>query len=84
MSSNSTHYISESDSVILVLLIIVGSMNLEGLGDIDWDRLFSIPKAYWTENIQEEIDFLEEQVSTDLPEKIRQQLEAQKARIAAI
>ena len=59
-------------------------MNLEGLSNIDWDQLFSLPKEYWVENIQEEIDFLDEQVSTDLPETIRQQLDDQKARIAAM
>ena len=66
---------------VIFRICILGSINCEGLGEINWDELFSVPKEYWKENIQEEINFLENQVTTDLPAKIREQLDAQKERI---
>lgn len=37
-------------------------MHLEGLGDVNWDELFSVPKEYWTEDAKEVRHFMEEQV----------------------
>jgi phosphoenolpyruvate carboxykinase (GTP) len=66
------------------LLPAEGSMNLDGLGKIDWKELFSLPKSYWSEDIAETKKFLEEQVGCDLPEAIVRQLAEQEARIAAM
>lgn len=41
-------------------------MHLEGLGNINWDELFSIPKAYWQEDVKETRSFVEEQVKNKL------------------
>jgi phosphoenolpyruvate carboxykinase (GTP) len=66
------------------LLPKAGSIDLSGLGTINWDELFSLPKDYWTEDIVETKKFLEEQVSTDLPAEVRQQLDEQEERIKAM
>lgn len=58
-----------------------GSINVDGLGAIDWDELFSLPKDYWVEDIKETKQFLHNQVGCDLPEAIERQLNAQEERI---
>ena len=59
-----------------------GSINLRGLNGIDWDEMFHLPKDYWTEDIRETTQFLDDQVGCDLPETVRQQLSAQQQRIS--
>uniref|UniRef100_A0A183CLS8 Phosphoenolpyruvate carboxykinase [GTP] n=1 Tax=Globodera pallida TaxID=36090 RepID=A0A183CLS8_GLOPA len=61
-----------------------GSMNLDELNKIDWDELMSLPPDYWHEDAKEVRTFLEEQVGTDLPEAILNELNAQEKRIAAL
>lgn len=39
-----------------------GSINLDGLDDIKWDELMSLPKDYWHEDVKEVRKFIEEQV----------------------
>ena len=58
-----------------------GSIELGGLGPIDWEQMFSLPKDYWMEDIKETKQFLHDQVGCDLPEAIEQQLNAQEERI---
>ncbi|KAL3112231.1 hypothetical protein niasHT_017004 [Heterodera trifolii] len=60
------------------------SMHLEGLGNIDWDQLMSLPADYWHDDAKEVRKFLEEQVCTDLPEHILTELEQQEKRIMAL
>lgn len=74
-------------------------MNLEGLGPIDWEELVSLPTDYWRDDAKEVRKFLEEQVKrdlkvkgwqiifqvgSDLPEKIRNEMEGQEKRINAL
>jgi len=67
------------------LLPTRGSINLNGLEDrVDWDKLFSLPKDYWLQDIAETRKFFEEQVGCDLPAEIARQLTLQEARIAAM
>jgi len=61
-----------------------GSLNLEGIGKIDWDELMSVPPNYWHEDVKEVRKFLEEQVGSDLPPKILAEMDAQEKRIQAI
>lgn len=61
-----------------------GSIDLSGLGTINWDELFSLPKDYWTEDIAETKQFLEEQVGVDLPAEVRKELDEQEQRIKAM
>lgn len=58
-----------------------GSINLDGLGKINWNEIFHLPKNYWMEDIMETKKFLEEQVGSDLPDGIWKQLEEQAKRI---
>jgi len=57
-----------------------GSINLQGLV-VDWDKLMSIPKDYWTSDIEETYKWLDEQLGDDLPQDIRTQIEQQKQRL---
>lgn len=60
------------------------SMNMDGIGPIEWDQLMSLPADYWHEDAREVRKFLEEQVGTDLPEKVRNEMEEQEKRIMAL
>ncbi|UJR32745.1 hypothetical protein I4U23_020204 [Adineta vaga] len=56
------------------------SINLQGLV-VDWDKLMSLPKEYWMNDIEETSKWLDEQLGDDLPKDIRQQIEMQKQRL---
>ena len=56
------------------------SINLHGLL-IDWQKLMSIPKDYWTADIEETLTWIDGQLGTDLPEDIRNEIEKQKERL---
>jgi phosphoenolpyruvate carboxykinase (GTP) len=60
-----------------------GSINLHGLV-IDWDKLMSVPKDYWTADIDETLSWLDGQLGDDLPEDIRIQIEQQRQRLTQI
>ena len=47
---------------INVLSTVSGTVNIDGLGEVDMEGLFALPKEYWTEDIKEAFKFLEEQV----------------------
>lgn len=64
--------------------VLAESVNLEGLGDVNWDEIFSLPKDYWTEDIKETRQFLNDQVGCDLPEVITQQIDQQEERIKSL
>lgn len=61
-----------------------GSINLDGLDNVAWDKLFSLPKDYWKEDIVETQKFLDEQVGSDLPEVISRELKSQQSRIESM
>uniref|UniRef100_A0AC34FWT4 Phosphoenolpyruvate carboxykinase (GTP) n=1 Tax=Panagrolaimus sp. ES5 TaxID=591445 RepID=A0AC34FWT4_9BILA len=61
-----------------------GSINLDGLGNINWDELMSLPADYWKQDAKEVRKFLEDQVGSDLPKEIREELAAQEKRIEAL
>jgi len=61
-----------------------GTINMEGLPAVNWEKLFSLPKDYWAEDIMETKKFLDEQVGCDLPKTIVDELNSQEARIAAM
>jgi phosphoenolpyruvate carboxykinase (GTP) len=67
------------------LVPIKGSINVSGMGaKVNWDELFSLPKEYWCEDMEETRKFLEEQVGCDLPEALKNQLDDQQARVLAM
>uniref|UniRef100_A0A0K0EJZ6 Phosphoenolpyruvate carboxykinase [GTP] n=1 Tax=Strongyloides stercoralis TaxID=6248 RepID=A0A0K0EJZ6_STRER len=61
-----------------------GSINLDGLDDIDWDQLMSLPKSYWSEDAKEVRNFLDTQVGSDLPKEIREEMDKQEERISKL
>lgn len=61
-----------------------GSINLTGLGEINWDELMSLPKDYLLEDVQETRKYLNDQVGSDLPKAILDELDAQEARVKAM
>jgi len=61
-----------------------GTVNMEGLTEVDWDRLFSLPKDYWIEDVMETKKFFDEQAGRDLPQGIVEELSQQEARITAM
>lgn len=60
-----------------------GSIDMSGL-EVDWNEMFSLPKDYLQEDIEETIQYLDNQVGTDLPSAIREQLQSQKERIQSM
>ena len=61
-----------------------GSLNLDGLSEVNWDELMSVPGEYWKDDAKEVRKFLEEQVGPDLPAPVRKEMDEQEARIEAI
>ncbi|KAJ1354969.1 hypothetical protein KIN20_012073 [Parelaphostrongylus tenuis] len=57
------------------------AVNLDGLENVKWDELMSVPKDYWSSDAKEVRHFLEEQVGPDLPPEIRAEMDAQEERI---
>jgi phosphoenolpyruvate carboxykinase (GTP) len=60
-----------------------GSINLQDLV-IDWDKLMSIPKDYWMNDIEETYSWLDGQLGDDLPQDLRSQIEQQKQRLTQL
>ncbi len=63
---------------------MLGSINLDGLDAIDWNQLMSLPKDYWKADAIEVRKFFEEQVGSDLPKEIHDEMVAQEQRIAQL
>ncbi|CAH1780761.1 unnamed protein product [Owenia fusiformis] len=59
-----------------------GTINLEGLGPIDWDALFDLPREYWQQDCKETQKFLEDQLGKDLPKEILEECKKQTERIS--
>ena len=57
-----------------------GSINLQGLV-VDWEKLISVPRDYWTADIDETFAWLDGQLGEDMPQDIRDQIEQQKQRL---
>lgn len=58
-------------------------LNLDGLKDkVDLAQLFSLPKDFWTQEVQEIEKYFESQVGADLPQEINAELKELKERIA--
>jgi phosphoenolpyruvate carboxykinase (GTP) len=60
------------------------SMNLEGIEDeVEWDELFSTPKDFWLDEVDELRTYFTNQVGDSLPEQITKQLDALQSRFKA-
>uniref|UniRef100_A0A8C8RWN2 phosphoenolpyruvate carboxykinase (GTP) n=1 Tax=Pelusios castaneus TaxID=367368 RepID=A0A8C8RWN2_9SAUR len=58
-----------------------GALNLQGLAKVDFQELFSLPKAFWEQEVREVRKYLTEQVSDDLPREVMQELEGLESRV---
>jgi len=58
-----------------------GSLNVEGLDDIDMDELFNLPKDFWTQEVRDIEKYFDEQVGADLPNEVRDELNKLSKRI---
>lgn len=61
-----------------------GTINTEGLGQLDMEQLFSIPKDYWLEECKSVHQYYDEQLGEDLPQAIRDELNALETRLQAV
>ena len=57
---------------------------MDGLGEINEQELFSLPKDYWLDDTRESRRFLEDQVGCDTPPVIFKLLEQQEAAFIAM
>lgn len=58
-----------------------GSLNLNGLQNVNLSELFSINKEFWTKESNEIQTFFDDQVGKDLPIEIQEELDDLKKRI---
>ena len=60
------------------------SLDISGLGSIDMDSLFDVPKDFWLQECQEIRKYFNEQVSQDLPDAIGAELNSLEQRVSRI
>lgn len=60
------------------------TINVEGLEELDMKKLFSIPKDYWMGECQSLRKYYDEQLGEDLPQAVRDELNALEARLQAV
>ena len=56
-------------------------MNMVGLESTNWDELFSVPKEYWLEDVEETKEFFDNEVGSDMPKVILDELQKVKEKI---
>ncbi|CAF1432041.1 unnamed protein product, partial [Didymodactylos carnosus] len=61
-----------------------GSINVDGLKEIDWDELMGVSKDYWLADIQETKKWLVGQLGEDLPNELIRIIEEQEQRLSEI
>lgn len=58
------------------------SINVEGLEEsIDWNELFSLPKEFWQDEVEDLEKYFSEQFGNDLPNAISEELHKLKERV---
>ncbi|XP_064640065.1 phosphoenolpyruvate carboxykinase, cytosolic [GTP]-like isoform X2 [Lineus longissimus] len=58
-----------------------GSVNTSGLGSVDMNELFRLPKQFWQEEVKEIENYFDEQVNQDLPKGVHDQLKKLEERV---
>ena len=58
-----------------------GSINLKGLDKVSWEKIFSLPKEYLLEDVEETRNFFEAQVGIDMPSAVTKQLDLLEERV---
>mgnify|MGYP002803971468 CR=1 FL=1 len=57
------------------------ALNLEGLGKIEMKELMSVPKDYWLNEVEAIRKYLDDQLSSDVPSAIKQELDDLEERV---
>ena len=57
------------------------ALNLEGLGKIEMKELMSVPKDYWLNEVEAIRKYLDDQLSSDVPSEIKQELDDLEKRV---
>jgi phosphoenolpyruvate carboxykinase (GTP) len=57
------------------------SFNLDGLDSINWDELFRIDRPFWAEETASLRKYLNDNIGSDLPKEIREQLDQLESRV---
>ena len=52
-----------------------GSLNIEGLSDVDMDELFRLPAEFWKQECDDVEKYFSEQVNSDLPDQMWTELQ---------
>ena len=60
-----------------------GTINTEGLGELDMEKLFDVPKDYWLEECGNLRTYYDEQLGEDLPNAVLDELNALEERLKA-
>jgi len=63
------------------MCVKTGTIDVSGLGDIKWDQLFSVPKDYWVQDMEETRHFLETELGQDMPPVIHKEVLEQQERV---
>ena len=63
------------------LLPASDALNLEGLGEINMEELMSVPKEYWQQEVQAIRKYFNDQLSTDIPSNITEELDSLEERV---
>jgi len=59
-----------------------GAIDLTGIEkDVDFDKLFSVPKDYWIEDMAETRKFLEVELGQDMPPPVLKEVLEQQERV---
>ena len=58
-----------------------GSLDVDGLGEVNMSELMSVPKSYWLEELNNLGLYYEDQLGEDLPIGVRQEYNLLKQRI---
>jgi len=67
---------------VYVICACVGSIDLTGIEkEVNWDKMFSLPKDYWVEDIAETQKFLEVELGQDMPPAVHKEVLDQVERI---
>jgi len=74
---------AKADKSAVGLVPAEGEINLEGLDEpVDMEQLFSVPKQFWLEEVEELRTYFKQQVGSSLPTEITRQLDQLESRLS--
>jgi len=74
---------AKADKSAVGLVPAEGEINLEGLDEpVDMEQLFSVPKQFWLDEVEELRTYFKQQVGSSLPTEITRQLDQLESRLS--